>query len=67
MGGKACEQHRQNAGQEYAVKCPCATDEAMADRRNGCRSCPDWRSIGEPLVDRDRFIGGAGTFDGNIP
>ena len=29
--GKACEQHRQNAGQEYAVKCPCATDGG--DRR----------------------------------
>jgi hypothetical protein len=29
--GKACEQHRQNAGQEYAVKCPCATDGS--DRR----------------------------------
>src|SRR5882757_5834785 len=37
--GKACEQNCQNAGQEYAVKCPCATDGS------------DWRAKAADLIE----------------
>jgi len=42
--GKACEQHRQNAGQEYAVKCPCATDGS--DRRAKAADLVEIENIG---------------------